>query len=416
MKISGYKEVAISLSAVLLLASCGGSNNDNNSNIENTKAEVTKTDRCSCPTDDDMNVVENRISTNNQTSEEMNKKEKLGEILFFDTNLSINENMSCATCHSPETGFIDPDSDIPVSEGSHSSLFGNRNSPTVTYALFVPPFHYDEEEGLYKGGLFLDGNAKGGLVDQAKGPFLNPVEMAMPNGASVAEKVEASSYSSLFKEVYGEDSFDNLDDAYNKVADAIAAFESTKVFRLFDSKYDRFLDGKATLTQQESNGLELFKGKGKCAECHTADIAKDGSHPIFTDFTYDNLGVPANPESPFYDLEENFNPKGIYFKDKGLGAFLKSQGVSNYRKEYGKFRVPTLRNIDITAPYMHNGVFKTLREVVSFYNTRDTRNWPRAEESRNVNKDEIGDLGLSEKEIDDLVAFMKTLTDESLKK
>ena len=251
------------------------------------------------------------------------------------------------------------------------------------------------------------------MVDQAKGPFLNPVEMAMPNGAAVAQKVEESSYAPLMREVYGEDVFDDLNESYNKIADAIAAFESTKTFHPFDSKYDLFLKGEVELSKKEMRGLALFKGKAKCAECHTADLAEDGSHPLFTDFTYDNLGVPANIENPFYDIDSKFNHDGANFKDEGLGAFLKKVGnpSTTYTKENGKFRVPTLRNIAITAPYMHNGVFKDLCEVVEFYNTRDVEDWDAPEEERNVDKGELGDLGLTKQDVNDIVAFLKTLTD-----
>lgn len=376
MKLFGVKEVFISLCAVVFLVNCGGDGNDDNDNGSGGE-EISK----------------------------LSKKEELGKSLFFDTSLSSPEGMSCSTCHVPGTGFVDPNKNLPVSQGIHPTRFGNRNTPTAAYASFVPAFHFDANESLYVGGLFLDGRANNGLVDQAKGPFLNPLEMAMPHGVAVAQKVEQASYATLFKEVYGEDAFDDLNASYDKIADAIAAFESTELFHPFNSKYDDFLKGDANLTEQELRGLTIFKDKGECAECHIADISEDGTHPLFTDFTYDNLGVPANPAIPFYDLNATFNPDGVDFIDLGLG------GVLNDVAENGKFRVPTLRNIAITGPYMHNGVFGTLREVVEFYNTRDTRHWPAPEVAENVNADELGDLNLTEQEVDDLVSFMETLTD-----
>ncbi|RUM64345.1 MAG: cytochrome-c peroxidase [Sulfurospirillum sp.] len=404
--------VILSVGAVLFLANCGGGGTSLPGGYPGA-SDQNRSDN-SGP---DTNATDQNASTQTAGAQ-LSKKEELGKKIFFDTTLSANENMSCASCHAPGSGFVDPDSDLPVSEGSFPGLFGNRNAPTAAYASFVPHFHYDANESLYIGGLFLDGRATGdvnrsALVDQAQGPFLNPVEMAMPDGAAVARKVQDATYAPMMKEVYGENVFDDLNQTYIKIAEAIAAFESTKLFHPFDSKYDHFLNGDVNLTDQEMRGLTLFKGKAKCSECHIADVADDGSHPLFTDFTYDNLGVPANPENPFYDLNATFNPDGLNFKDKGLGAFLKSQGESStvYRAEYGKFRVPTLRNIAITGPYMHNGVFKTLREVVSFYNTRDVRNWPQPEEVRNVNSDELGNLGLTEQEVGDIVAFLKTLTD-----
>ena len=145
--------------------------------------------------------------------------------------------------------------------------------------------------------------------------------------------------------------------------------------------------------------------KGDCAACHPSKPGEDGRPPLFTDFTYDNLGVPKNPENPFYYLPKEFNPAGVDFVDLGLG------GVLNKPEENGKFKVPSLRNIAITGPYFHNGFFKTLRQVVVFYNTRDVGPWPAPEVRENVNRDELGDLGLTEQEIDDIVTFLKTLTD-----
>jgi cytochrome c peroxidase len=407
------KTTLISISAVLLLANCGGGGSSNNSLTPIVDQNDTKAEQPDNNTTDQNSSVP--VST-------LSKKEELGKKLFFDTSLSANENMSCASCHTPGTGFVDPDNNLPVSEGSHAGLFGNRNAPTAAYASFVPYFHFDTNESLFVGGLFLDGNAEGdvnrsALIDQAKGPFLNPVEMAMPNGAAVAQKVQEASYAPLLKEVYGENAFDDLNKTYDMIAEAIAAFESTELFHPFNSKYDLFLNGDVNLTDQEMRGLTLFKGKAKCAECHIADVSDDGTPPLFTDFTYDNLGVPANPNNLFYDMNATFNPDGKNFIDRGLGGYLKRKGEPGdvYRKEYGKFRVPTLRNIAITGPYMHNGVFTTLDEVVSFYNTRDVGNWPPAEFEgstiNTVNRDELGNLGLTDQEVSDIVAFLKTLTD-----
>ena len=131
-----------------------------------------------------------------------------------------------------------------------------------------------------------------------------------------------------------------------------------------------------------------------------------GAHPLFTDFSYDNIGVPANPANPFYSMNKSINPHGRSYADKGLGTTTRNQ------KQDGKFKVPTLRNIAQTAPYMHNGIFTTLREVIDFYNTRDVdKKWPAPELNNNVNTEELGDLKLSKNEIDDLVAFLNTLND-----
>ena len=183
--------------------------------------------------------------------------------------------------------------------------------------------------------------------------------------------------------------------------------EKTEEVSPFSSKYDHWLRGEANLTKQEVRGLKLFDDadKGNCAACHPSIPGNDGSHPLFTDFTYDNLGTPRNPENPFYILPKELNPDGLKFVDLGLGVTVDDPA------ENGKFRVPTLRNIAVTGPYMHNGVFKTVFEVLAFYNTRDIIDWPDPEVSKNVNREELGDLGLTNEELEDLVAFLQTLTD-----
>ncbi|MEQ1527684.1 MAG: cytochrome c peroxidase [Methylococcales bacterium] len=356
-------------------------------------------------------------------SNKLSVKAQLGRQLFFDTNLSSPPGQACASCHNPNTFFVDPDHQQPTSDGVLSELKGARNSPMLHYAAYSPSFHFDRNEGLYIGGFFLDGRAKT-LADQAKGPFLNPTEMANPDIFTVVNKVAESDYKELFTRVYGVNAFNDTSKAYNKIADAIAAFERSPVFRRFNSKYDYFLAGKTKFTAQEKRGRKLFEDpdKGNCAACHPSRPGQDGAPPLFTDFSYDNLGVPRNPENPFYDAGVEINPTGRNFIDKGLGKFVGEAA------ENGKFKVPSLRNIAKTGPYMHNGYFKTLKSVVMFYNNRDLLPtckaifasaaeaiagacWPAPEVIKNVNVDELGNLGLNNTEIDDIVAFLNTLTD-----
>jgi cytochrome c peroxidase len=331
----------------------------------------------------------------------------LGKLLFFDKNLSTPAGQACVDCHSPESGFADSNISLPVSQGVHKDRYGNRNDLPAAYAGFSPDFHYDEEEGLYVGGQFWDGRAST-LKEQAKGPFLNPLEMANADEEAVVQKIRVADYSALFKRVFGPDALQDVEKAYDFAAEAIAAYEMTREVNKFNSKYDLYLAGDVDLTEQEQRGLQLFEDeeKGNCAACHPSEAGPYSDHPLFTDFTYDNLGVPRNPENPFYYLPEPFNPEGADFVDLGLG------GVVNKREEWGKFKVPSLRNVAITGPYMHNGVFKTLRQVLVFYNTRDTGPWPAPEVPTNVNREELGDLGLSERDVDDVVAFLRTLTDD----
>ena len=339
-------------------------------------------------------------------------KIELGEAIFNDINLSEPGGQSCADCHNSQAGFADPDvTNIdPVSEGVVSGQFGNRNAPTAAYASFIPSFSLDTSENIYIGGLFVDGRSVD-LVEQAKGPFLNELEMANIDEDMVIEKIRNASYAEIFRQVYGESSLNDVSSAYNNVADAIVAFESTELFAPFNSKFDAFLAGTTQLTEQETQGLDIFQNKGLCTECH---IIQEGNQPLFTNHTYSNVGTPANPNNPFY-LN---NPDFIDF-----GLSENPNLTTDTSIEQGKFRVPTLRNIELTAPYMHNGVFQTLEDVVSFYNTRDSNRcygasadpfvncWPDPEVDINVDISSMGDLLLTEQEEADLVAFLKTLTD-----
>ena len=350
------------------------------------------------------------------------QKERLGKLLYFDTDLSINKNQACASCHTPP-GFVDPANvadpvNSVVSLGSDTSLNGGRNAPSAAYAAFSPFFQWNSVEGLYIGGQFWDGRATT-LTEQAKGPFLNPVEMAMPSKKAVLQRIASDKnsnyrqYRRLFARVYDVDIVDAsdtrnqvyIDAVYEMVADAIAAFEKTGEFNKFSSKFDYFLAGKTNLSDQELRGMVLFNGKAQCNACHTSDplVAPDGSvmPPLFTDFTYDNIGIPKSTNP----LIAN-NPI-----DYGLGGRPDIAAKDPTGAELGKHKVMSLRNIAITPPYGHNGFFATLEEVVHFYNTRDVEAWPAPEVEQNVNTTELGNLGLTPEEEVDVVAFLKTLTD-----
>ena len=199
---------------------------------------------------------------------------------------------------------------------------------------------------------------------------------------------------------------------YERIARSIAAYERSAEVNPFTSKYDYWLKGKARLTGQEQWGLKLFNGKAKCANCHPA--------PLFTDFTYDNLGVPRNPDNPFYD-EPVWNPDGEEWVDPGLGGLLWAVGNPEdvWATEWGNQKVPTLRNVDLrpnkkfVKAYGHNGYFKSLEQIVHFYNTRDltAEGWPAPEVQENVNTTEVGNLGLNHGEELAIVAFLRTLSD-----
>ena len=333
-------------------------------------------------------------------------KEGLGKLLFFDPMLSTPPGQACSHCHSPGAGFGNPNQQLPVSRGVYPDRYGNRNDLTASYAAYIPPRTFDEAEGVWVGGLFWDGRAAS-LAEQAKGPPLNPLEMANPDAEAVVAAIREAPYRDQFLDVYGEGALDDSEEAYDFMADAIAAYEMSRELNPFDSKYDLYLAGEVRLTEGELHGLALFEdeGKGNCAACHPSRPGPDGSPPLFTDYTYDNLGTPKNPENPYYFLPSEFNPDGVEYVDLGLGPVVGDPDLNGF------FRVPTLRNVATTPPYMHNGVFHTLYQVVSFYNSRDVAPWPGPELAAAVNRDELGDLGLTPQEMEEIVAFLKTLTD-----
>jgi cytochrome c peroxidase len=344
----------------------------------------------------------------------LSPKEQLGKELFFDTNLSTPLGQACAACHGPEVGYTGPDAAInaagAVYEGAVVGRFGNRKPPSAAYAGASPILHFDGT--TWVGGMFWDGRATGltlgdPLAEQAQGPFLNPLEQNNASAQVVIDKVLVSNYSRLFLQVCTDSSA-----YYECIGRAIAAYERSAEVSQFTSKYDYWLKGQANLTGQEARGLALFSGNAKCANCHVP--------PNFTDFTYDNLGVPRNPLNPFY-TEPTYNLDGYNWVDTGLGGFLKTAGYSEtvYMAEWGKHKVPTLRNVDLrptrkfVKAYSHNGYFKSLEEIVHFYNTRDVlgAGWLPPEVSDNINTAEMGNLGLNHGEELAIVAFLETLSD-----
>jgi cytochrome c peroxidase len=392
---------------------------------------------------------------------ELTPKEELGKQLFFD-KISSPSSMACAACHAPATGFTGPIPGINASgavyPGAVPQRAGNRKPPSASYATLSPIFHFDGGEGLFIGGNFWDGRATGEhlgnpAADQALGPFLNPVEQNMPSKMAVLEEIEMSQYAGLWAEVWASPiSYAtqlDIDLNYDRVGLAIAAYEASSEVNQFSSKFDTFwsnaqnegMDVTAItmanwmdyqglgLDRNEVQGLALFndEDKGKCSLCHVLESPEAGMPPLFTDFTFDNLGVPKNPDNPFYDMDEVYvngmpiNPAGENWIDPGLGGFLENHPNPAWadmaEENWGKHKVPTLRNVgkrpseEFTKAYMHNGVFKSLKEVVHFYNTRDVESWPAPEVTMNVNDEELGDLGLSKKEETLIAVFMETLSD-----
>ena len=348
--------------------------------------------------------------------------EELGKNIYFD-KISVPNSMACADCHAPMSGFTGPMPGInlhgAVYRGADAHNFGNRKPPSAAYATFSPVFYFDAEEGLFIGGNFWDGRATGERLgsptaEQALGPFLNPAEHNVPDKLTVLKKIAKAKYAGMWETVWGEplmyDTPEQIESNYDRVGLSIAAFEGSAEVNQFTSKFDYYLKGMVELTPEEAWGMALFNDeeKGKCALCHISE----GDQPLFTDFTFDNLGTPINPENPVYDYDPDFI-------DPGLGGFLATRDdyMDMAAENWGKHKVPTLRNVDkrpgngFPKAYMHNGVFKSLKEVVHFYNTRDVESWPPPEVPENVNQEELGNLGLTDAEEDAIVAFMMTLSD-----
>lgn len=338
----------------------------------------------------------------------------LGEQLFFDVNLSANRTQSCATCHDPDFGFADPRG--MASLGDDGVSLGDRNAPTAAYAALTPRFHQNED-GEWMGGQFLDGRAST-LEDQAGGPPLNPIEMGMADEAAVVERLmEDETYLEQFPALFGADIFDDAEAAYRAMTQAIAAFERTDEFSPFDSKYDRFLRGEATLTNEEELGRLLFFSQQftNCNQCHLVARSAMDPRETFSDYLYHNVGTPLNPAL----RELNGVPQGTI--DVGLAD---NPALDGAPEAMGRFRTPTLRNVAVTGPYMHNGVFADLRTVVLFYNTYNTQSEerlinpetglpfdpPPIPDTLSLEELEHGPA-LDDQRVDALVAFLKTLTD-----
>ena len=367
----------------------------------------------------------------------------LGKRIFEDANLSEPRGLSCGSCHASKHAFQGNNGSpvAAVAAGSTPSKLGTRKTPTIMYKTYSPAFGFykDEDDGKKtleaKGGQFWDGRASD-LAEQAAGPLLNPIEMNNPSIEAVVGKVKMGGYADMVEAVFGADAFADPKSAMSKLTSALYAYEATERFAPFSSKFDDFLRGKAQLSPIEARGFELFtnRGEGNCIACHVGKTgSKDPTNWIFTDFTYDALGVPRNPAIP-----ANADPAVFDLglcKRPGLAAILPRE--IKLDSLCGQFKVPTLRNVAITGPYYHNGYFVSLRDAVAFYATRDTdpRRWyPKLKTGEvdklndlpgaykeNVNTNEVPydrrpgqKPRFTDQDVDALVAFLKTLTDKGM--
>lgn len=320
----------------------------------------------------------------------------LGRRIFEDRSLSQPIGQSCQSCHDAQHAFADPRA---VSLGAVAGKEGARNAPSLMYAALIPSLMRDEkidEQGaevfIPEGGLFYDGRAND-IFQQVQSPFFSSNEMNLPNAAELAKRLRHAAYAKEFQQWLGAAAWADDAQVNHYGFRALAEFLKEPLFRPFSARIDRYLDGDdAALNAAEKRGLEVFQHAGKCAQCHLLE-SDAWPHPLLSDFGYDNLGVPSRGKA-----------------DLGLG------GITGRKEEVGLFRAPSLRNIELTAPYMHNGSLATLREVIEFYNRRDLQKerWGTTDYPATVNHKDAGNLGLSEQQENDLVALMSAFTDETL--
>lgn len=426
----------------------------------------------------------------------------LGKLLLYDENLSVRKNEACVFCHTTETGFTGPISEINATTvsypGSVRYRFANRRPMSYAYSPYSPVFHFDSTQQAFYGGNFWDMTATGWKLqnpssEQAQFPRVDFDEQGFPDSACVVYRLSQAAYKPLLETVWGTDPSEiswpsNVEQVcstptqppmipenpgpvqlsktdrvlsnviYDQVGESIAADEAGPDVSPFTSKFDYAIShpNEQVLSAQEQQGWELFRGKGKCNLCHldsTEAVQKDTpeittgevpeTEPLFTDFQAFNLGLPRNTHIPFYyeSKPDKYgvtpNPMGFAYIDHGLGDFLRSPVNPNSSWEKyaqasdGKFQTATARDVDkrpypgFVKAYFHNGVLKSLKEVVHFYNTRDVLPkckkgiddpgfaktcWAPPEVPENVDQ-RIGDLGLSPEEEEAIVAFMQTLTD-----
>ncbi len=349
----------------------------------------------------------------------------LGKKMFHDPSLSASGAMSCATCHDPNNAHAQSNSLAVQPGGPKVDMPGFRSVPSLRY-LNTTAFSFDDE-GTPNGGFNRDGRAKD-LMEQALRPLFAAHEMANASPADLVARLSKTPYAREFRQVFGANVFADEQATVRAISFALLQYESrAPEFRPFDSKYDLFLAGRVRLSPAEVRGLSLFNrfDKGNCIGCHPSGRGPDHEPPLFTDFTYDNLGVPRNAE-----ISATAHP--AYF-DMGLCGPDRTD-LADRKDLCGAFKVPTLRNVATRKVFFHNGKFKTLREALRFYVQRDTRPdkfYPKdasgvvrkfddlpPELAGNVNTSEVpydrnpGEQPrLTEAELDDLEAFLGTLTD-----
>ncbi len=350
--------------------------------------------------------------------------ELLGKLMLYDKQLSVNRNEACAFCHTPETGFTGPVSELNRTTGAYPgsvrTRFSDRKPQSHAYAPLSPVLHYNPGQGDLVGGNFWDMRATGRRLG-------NPAaELGLPDIACAVYRASQRPYRALFESVWGPQAFaigwpsdveqvcdrpgpptagaplpvhlspidrGRAASTFDQMAQSIAGYEASAEVTSFTSKYDAVLAKKAQFTPQEQQGYDLFRGRAQCNTCHRD--GGPGEDPLFTDFTASNIGTPANPRLPYYAEDRPdalgyvANPQGRSFVDGGVGTFLiqghllsqpsavDARWLKLAPDNQARVQVPTLRNVDkrpypaFVKAYGHNGYFTSLKQIVHFYNTRD---------------------------------------------
>lgn len=406
---------SIGLAATLGLSGCGGSD---------TAQDAVPTDTTA--TTDPVVLAQVRPPVDAQA--------RLGQAIFGDPNLSEPRGTPCVACHQPNRGFAgNHGSRVGVALGSQAGALGLRNAMGNAYMAFVPPLSFVSANGETEavGGHFWDGRADT-LEQQALGPLLNPLEMNNPSRKAVVDKIAAAPYAAQFRQVFGAAIFNNTDAAFAQIGTAIAAFERSAALQSFSSKYDAFVRGTVALTPAEARGMALFQSptKGNCAACHSMNPAStQAKDNLFTDFSYYATGIPRNTAIP-RNADPSFFDLGLCGPERTAPVLPTTVSPGTSIDNFcGKFRMPSLRNVAERPAYMHNGFFNNLTEVVRFYATRNSnpQHWygsagvPNDLPARYLgniestkapfNRSAAQGPALSDTEINDIVAFLRTLSD-----
>lgn len=368
----------------------------------------------------------NDSSGSAQAEDSLSPAAQLGALIFSDPSLSASGRMACATCHDPQLGHASPFATPVAFGGPNLDQPGLRNPPSLRYLRFNSSFHF-AADGTPTGGFFWDGRAAS-LQEQARGPFLNPIEMANADVADVVAKLAKASYADRFRALFGANILNDPDAAFDRMTFALQRYQQEDPeFAPFSSKFDAFTAGRASFTPQELNGLALFNrpDKGNCAACHSSVKPANAPGALFTDFSFDNLGVPRNAA-----IAANADAS---FFDGGLCGSTRTD-LAARTELCGAFKVPSLRNVALRKHFFHNGAFDSLEQVIRFYVKRDTDPglWYPLDPLGNVvayddiaadlrgnvntsegpyNRTPAQGPALTEAEILDLAAFLRTLTD-----